>query len=96
MNPPRTNPKGNARPIVTPPFYAAPGCVGITHTLGGVRIDAQARVLRKSGEPIPGLFAAGNIVGGLDGGPQPYYAGGLAQALIFGLLAAEAIAAERR
>ena len=90
--PRRTNARRNARPIATPPFYAAPGCVGITHTLGGVRIDVQGRVLRQDGSVIPGLFAAGNIAGGLDGGPQAYYAGGLAQALIFGLLAAEALA----
>ena len=93
--PPRTNPKNNARAIAKPPFYAAPGCVGITHTLGGVRIDAQGRVLAKGGAAIPGLFAAGNIVGGLDGGERLYYAGGLAQALIFGLLAAATVAAER-
>lgn len=93
--PPRTNAKNNARAISVPPFYAAPGCIGITHTMGGVRIDAQGRVLAKGGSPIPGLFAAGNIAGGLDGGERAYYAGGLAQALIFGLLAAEAVAAER-
>ncbi|MBI4189373.1 MAG: FAD-dependent oxidoreductase [Betaproteobacteria bacterium] len=93
LTPLRTNAKNNARSVATPPFYAAPGCVGITHTMGGVRIDAQGRVLAKDGSVIPGLFAAGNIAGGLDGGPQAYYAGGLAQALIFGLLAAEAIAA---
>ena len=91
--PRRTNVENNARSVATPPFYAAPGCVGITHTMGGVRIDAQGRALAKDGSVIPGLFAAGNIAGGLDGGPQAYYAGGLAQALIFGLLAAEAIAA---
>ncbi|MBI1990108.1 MAG: FAD-binding protein [Betaproteobacteria bacterium] len=58
-------------------------------------MDHHGRALAKSGSPIPGLFAAGTIAGGLDGGERAYYAGGLAQALIFGLLAAEAIAAKQ-
>jgi tricarballylate dehydrogenase len=38
---------------------------GITFTFGGLRIDDRARVLDTEGRPIPGLFAAGEIVGGL-------------------------------
>jgi fumarate reductase flavoprotein subunit len=58
----------------------------VTHTLGGLRIDDRARVLREDGEPIEGLWAAGVDVGGIATGG---YASGLAQALVLGLVAAE-------
>ena len=58
----------------------------ITHTIGGLRIDEQARVLRASGEPVEGLYAAGVDAGGIAAGG---YASGLAQALVLGLAAAE-------
>jgi succinate dehydrogenase/fumarate reductase flavoprotein subunit len=61
--------------------------VGVTHTMGGLRVDDRARVLRDDGTPIAGLFAAGVDVGGIAGGG---YASGLAQALVLGLVAAEA------
>jgi hypothetical protein len=62
---------------------------GATHTLGGLRVDERARVLRKDGTPIDGLFAAGVDVGGIASGG---YASGLAQALVLGLVAAESLA----
>jgi fumarate reductase flavoprotein subunit len=91
---------GNA-PIPTlainqPPYYAVPLCAGITYTLGGLAIDAHARVLRASGEPIAGLYAAGSSTGGLEGGPGAHYLGGLIKAAVFGLLAAEHIAAQAK
>lgn len=98
LTPPRTNPVGGgkaiaARPIATPPFYAAPGCVAITHTMGGVLIDAKARVMTANG-PIPGLLAAGNAAGGIEGGPRANYVGGLGIALVFGIIAAETVAGQ--
>jgi fumarate reductase flavoprotein subunit len=59
---------------------------GITHTIGGLRVDERARVLREDGIPIEGVFAAGADVGGISTGG---YAGGLAAALVFGRIAAE-------
>jgi fumarate reductase flavoprotein subunit len=59
---------------------------GITHTIGGIRIDARARVLDAEARPIDGLFAAGADAGGIAGGG---YASGLAAALVFGRIAAE-------
>ena len=53
---------------------------GITHTIGGLRIDEQARV-----DGVEGLFAAGADVGGISTGG---YASGLAAALVFGRVAA--------
>ena len=59
-------PKSNwALPVEQPPFTAFPVTCGITFTFGGVRVDDDARVLDTSGRPLPGLFAAGELVGGL-------------------------------
>ena len=58
----------------------------ITHTIGGLRIDEQARVLRGDGSAVDGLWAAGVDAGGIATGG---YASGLAQALVLGLAAAE-------
>jgi fumarate reductase flavoprotein subunit len=79
-------------PIKEPPYYAVPLCAGITFTTGGIAIDAHARVLGASGEPIAGLYAAGSCTGGLEGGPGAHYLGGLMKAAAFGLIAAEHIA----
>lgn len=54
-----------AMPVEHPPFYAYPVTCGITFTFGGLRIDTEARVVDASGRPIPGLHAAGELVGGL-------------------------------
>jgi hypothetical protein len=59
---------------------------GVTHTLGGLRVDTRARVLDESGRPITGLHAAGNDAGGIFAGG---YGSGLAAALVLGLAAAE-------
>jgi hypothetical protein len=75
------------------PFEQPPGAVvavrviaSITHTIGGLRVDERARVLREDGTPIDGLWAAGVDAGGVATGG---YASGLAQALVLGLAAAE-------
>ena len=59
-------PKSNwANTIDTPPFEAYAVTCGITFTFGGLRIDTGARVMSTDGEPIPGLYAAGELVGGI-------------------------------
>ena len=59
-------PKSNwALAIDTPPYTAFPVTCGITFTFGGVRVDDSARVLDAAGRPLPGLYAAGELVGGL-------------------------------
>ena len=59
-------PKSNwANKLDTPPFEAYGVTCGITFTFGGLHVDAQARVIAQDGTPIPGLFAAGELVGGL-------------------------------
>jgi fumarate reductase flavoprotein subunit len=91
LTPPRRSDRAKAWPISTAPFYAMPICAAITNTMGGIVVDGEARVLGSGGKPIPGLFAAGSAVGGLDGGSHSGYFGGLIKATI-GLLAAETIA----
>ncbi len=53
--------------LTKPPFYAWKALPKVHHTMGGVTIDTQARVLDKDGNFIPGLFAAGESVGGPHG-----------------------------
>ena len=55
-------------PLDKAPFYAIKVTPGIHHTMGGLRIDGKAHVLRGNGEIIPGLFAAGEVTGGVHGG----------------------------
>jgi fumarate reductase flavoprotein subunit len=68
------------------PFVAVRVHAAVTHTIGGLRIDDRARVLRDDGTPVPGLHAAGADAGGVFTGG---YASGLAAALVFGRVAAE-------
>jgi len=74
------------RSYSSPPFYAVEGQAGVTATHGGLRVDTRARVLNARDEPVPGLLAAGADAGNAYG---EGYAGGLAFAATFGLLAAE-------
>jgi fumarate reductase flavoprotein subunit len=89
ISPPRT---GRARPLRVPPFVAVKVAPSITHTVGGLAVDAGCRVLRRTDErPIPGLYAAGVEVGGVSVGG---YTSGLASALVFGRTAAESAVAD--
>src|SRR3984957_6229876 len=59
-------PKSNwANPLDTPPFLAFAVTTGITFTFGGLRITRDAQVIDSDGKPILGLYAAGELVGGL-------------------------------
>lgn len=59
-------PKSNwANTLDTPPFEAYAVTCGITFTFGGLRINTDAQVLDTDGAPIPGLYAAGELVGGI-------------------------------
>ena len=72
--------------LAEPPFLAVRVRAGVTHTIGGLRIDEHARVLRADGSAIEDLYAAGADVGGIFTGG---YGSGLAAALVFGRIAAE-------
>ena len=77
-----------ANPLDKAPFYAIKVTAGIHHTMGGLKIDPQTRVLKGNGDVIPGLFAAGEITGGIHGGNR---LGGNAVAdfVIFGRIAGQ-------
>lgn len=83
-------PKSNwASPVEKPPFYAYPVTCGITFTFGGLRGDIDGRVLREDGSPIRGLFACGEMLGGLFSGNYPG-GSGLAAGAVFGRRAGRA------
>ena len=94
LDPPRSTTRYTAQPIKVAPFYAVPACCGITATMGGIAIDEHARALRDNGEAISGLYVAGGAAGGLEGGPQVGYVGGLVKCGVTALIAAEHIAAK--
>ena len=54
-------------PIDTAPYYAAPRVPTVHHTMGGVEINENTEVLDVNGNVIPGLFAAGEVTGGIHG-----------------------------
>ncbi len=74
------------------PYYAIKIAPGIHHTMGGVRINTATQVLDANGDPIPGLYAAGEVVGGVHGGNR---IGGnaVADIVVFGKIAAESAVA---
>lgn len=49
------------------PFYAIKIAPGIHHTMGGVKINTKTEVLKEDGTPIKGLYAAGEVTGGIHG-----------------------------
>lgn len=87
-------PKSNwALPLDSPPYQGFGVTCGITFTFGGLRIDQRGQVMDTSEEPIPGLYAAGELVGGLF---YNNYAGGagLMAGSVFGRLAGASAAAD--
>ena len=68
------------------PYYAIKIAPGIHHTMGGVKIDTETHVINTDGEIIPGLFAAGEVCGGVHGGNR---IGGnaVADIVVFGRIA---------
>ena len=56
-----------ANPLNTAPYYAVKVTAGVHHTMGGLKINTNTEVLNENGEVIPGLFAAGEVTGGVHG-----------------------------
>ena len=82
--------KGNEMPrgLVKAPYYAVEVEPAVHHCMGGVKINTKAQVINNSGNVIPGLFACGEVTGGVHGGNR---LGGTAVAdiVIFGRIAAD-------
>jgi tricarballylate dehydrogenase len=80
-------PKSNwANTIDTPPFEAYAVTCGITFSFGGLRINTDAQVISSDGKPIPGLYAAGELVGGIFWFNYPG-GSGLTNGAVFGRIA---------
>ena len=73
----------------TAPYYAIKVTAGVHHTMGGLKIDTNTEVLNENGEIIPGLFAAGEVTGGVHGANR---LGGTAVSdfVVFGRIAGKA------
>ena len=56
-----------ANPLDTAPYYAIKVTAGVHHTMGGLKINTNTEVLKADGSVIPGLFAAGEVTGGVHG-----------------------------
>jgi tricarballylate dehydrogenase len=81
-----------AYPLVRPPYFGYPLTAAVCFTFGGLRTDDEARVLAANGAPIPGLYAAGEIVGAYY---HAYPVGtSVLRSLSFGRVAGERVAAE--
>ena len=83
---------GALAPVESGPFYAYPAVTAMTSTYGGLRVAPDTSVMRIDGSRIEGLRAAGEVVGGFHG--ASYMTGtALTKALVFGIEAADRIAA---
>lgn len=78
-------------PMTEGPWYACRKVPTVHHTMGGVRINTKAQVLDKSGKPIPGLFAAGEVTGGIHG-ENRLGGNAIADVYVFGKLAGQSAA----
>ncbi len=74
--------------VATPPFYALRLYPKVHYTPGGVRIDQRARVIDLHGNPIPRLFAAGEVTGGVHGASR-LGSCALTECLVFGRIAGQ-------
>jgi 3-oxosteroid 1-dehydrogenase len=83
-------------PIDNAPYYAVAINLGDLGTKGGLKADAQARVLDSNGWPIANLYAAGNNAGSPFGNCYPGAGGTIGPAMTFGFVAANEIAARAR
>jgi predicted oxidoreductase len=81
-------------PIKDGPFYAIKMVIGDLGTYAGIRTDENARALDANGQPITGLYAAGNDMASIMGGNYPGAGITLGPALTFGYIAGKHIAGE--
>ena len=89
---PTVSPNPNIGPIDKAPFYAVPIHAGDLGTKGGLRCDERSRVLDGKGNPISGLYAAGNQAGTPFGNVYPGAGATIGPAMTFGYIAANDIA----
>ncbi|MGL4290689.1 MAG: FAD-dependent oxidoreductase [Phreatobacter sp.] len=93
---PEFQPNPCLAPIDSGPFYAVEVAVGDLGTFAGLRANGNAQVLDQQGQPIAGLYAAGNDMASIMGGNYPGGGITLGPALTFGYIAGKHLAATRR
>lgn len=84
------NNRGDMLPIEEAPFYILKAVPAIHHTMGGIKINTNAQVLDKDGNVIPGLYAAGEVTGGVHG-TNRLGSNAIADAIVFGRTAGQMI-----
>jgi 3-oxosteroid 1-dehydrogenase len=92
---PEHRPNANLGALRKPPYYALqvhPGTIG---TKGGARVTVDAQVLRVGGEPIAGLYAAGNVIAAPAGSGYPGAGATIGSAMTFGYLAGRHVARQK-
>jgi 3-oxosteroid 1-dehydrogenase len=92
---PEHKPNPNLGTLEKPPFYALevhPGAIG---TKGGAKVNVHAQVLKVDGQPITGLYAAGNVMAGVTGPGYPGAGATIGTAMTFGLIAGKHAGVQR-
>jgi succinate dehydrogenase/fumarate reductase flavoprotein subunit len=92
---PDHTPNPNLGTLEKPPFYALqvhPGAIG---TKGGAKVTPDSQVLRVDGQPIPGLYAAGNVMAGVTGPGYPGAGATIGAGMTFGYIAGTHAARQR-
>jgi succinate dehydrogenase/fumarate reductase flavoprotein subunit len=92
---PEHKPNPNLGTVAKPPFYALEVHAGAIGTKGGARTNERAQVLHVNGQPIPGLYAAGNVMAGVMGPGYPGAGSTIGAAMTFGFLAGRDAATRR-
>jgi len=86
---PKVKPNPNLGTIEKPPFFAVRVWPGDLGTKGGLLTDELARVLRGDGNPIKGLYAAGNTSASVMGRTYPGPGSTISPAMVFGMIAGQ-------
>ena len=84
---PKQRPNPNLGKLEVGPFYAVPIYPGTIGTKGGPKTDVQGRVLHVSGQPVAGLYAAGNVAASIFGPGYPGAGGTIGAAMTWGFVA---------
>ncbi len=84
----------DARPTATPPFYAARLWPKVHHTMGGLLIDKNAQVFGFDMKPVRGLYACGEVTGGVHGAVR-LGSVAMADCIVFGRIAGQNAAKEK-
>ena len=84
------NRRGDIIGLTKAPYYLQKVTPAVHHTMGGLKIDTEARVIDTDGNPIPGLFAAGEVTGGIHG-TNRLGGNAITDIVVFGRIAAQNI-----